>query len=130
MSKIKKGDVVGRISYGKDIVFKVSNIIKARDNEEIAILKGITIRIEADAPMADLEAVKKQEIDNNMRILEDKLEEKIKQSDISTYKKLFFLPKVINIENKKLMKQNGKILHLDGDISFIYTLQTSLNTRF
>ena len=28
MSRIKKGDIVGRISYGKDILFVVDRIIK------------------------------------------------------------------------------------------------------
>ena len=44
MKKIKKGDMVGRKSYGKDIIFIVDRIIKTKD-KEIAILKGLTIRI-------------------------------------------------------------------------------------
>lgn len=94
-------------------MFKVSSIIKTRDNEEFAILKGITIRIEADAPITDLEAVEKEDAANNMRLLDNELEKKIKQSDISAYKKLFFIPKGIIAENRKIVKQNGKILHLD-----------------
>lgn len=38
MKKIKKGDIVGRISYGKDIFFIVERIIKTK-NGTIAILK-------------------------------------------------------------------------------------------
>ena len=40
MSRIKKGDIVARKSYGKDIIFTVKNIIKTK-KENIAILKGI-----------------------------------------------------------------------------------------
>lgn len=40
MKKIKKGDIVGRLSYGKDIYFTVERIIKTR-NSDIAILKRI-----------------------------------------------------------------------------------------
>jgi len=40
MKKIKKGDIVGRLSYGKDIYFIVERIIKTR-NGDIAILKRI-----------------------------------------------------------------------------------------
>lgn len=40
MKKINKGDIVGRISYGKDIYFMVERIIKTK-NEDIAILKRI-----------------------------------------------------------------------------------------
>ena len=38
MKKIKKGDIVGRLSYGKDIVFIVERIVKTNDNKEFAIL--------------------------------------------------------------------------------------------
>lgn len=34
----------------------------------------------------------------------------------------------ININGYKSQKISGKILHLDGDCIFVYTLQTSLNT--
>ena len=37
--EVKKGDVVGRVSYGKDILFKVENIIKTRNGASYAILK-------------------------------------------------------------------------------------------
>ncbi len=38
MKKIKKGDIVGRISHGKDIYFIVERIIKTKTGD-IAILK-------------------------------------------------------------------------------------------
>lgn len=47
--EIKKGDIVGRKSYGKDIIFYVSKIIKVKNGKSYAILKGIDYRIEADA---------------------------------------------------------------------------------
>lgn len=74
---IKKGDIVVRKSYGKDIIFKVVKIIKS-NNSQIAILKGVTLRIEADAPIEDLEMAQKQRIENNMRNLNIKLEDRIK----------------------------------------------------
>lgn len=113
MYKIKKGDIVGRISYGKDILFTVENIIKHANGKKVAILKGIILRIEADADVEDLELVEKQKIQNKMRNLEDRLEDKIKRSE-KIYK-----------SNKKVEKRvffargeenlNGNILHLDGD---------------
>ena len=39
MRKIRKGDIVGRISYGKDVIFEVTKIIKTSNGAEIAILK-------------------------------------------------------------------------------------------
>lgn len=79
MDKIKKGDVVGRKSYGKDILFTVQKITKKANGEVIAILKGITIRIEADAPISDLVVIEKERVENNMRSLETKLEDRIKR---------------------------------------------------
>ena len=53
MKEIKKGDIVGRKSYGKDILFEVSRIIETKQ-EDIAILTGIIERIQADSKISDL----------------------------------------------------------------------------
>lgn len=37
--KVKKGDVVARISYGKDILFVIDRIISLKNGEAYAILK-------------------------------------------------------------------------------------------
>lgn len=110
MYKIKKGDIVGRISYGKDILFSVENIIKSSDGKQVAILKGLILRIEADANIDDLVLIEKQQVQSNMRGLENKIEDKIKKClGKETYK-----------EKRKFLKRsqevrNGRILHLDGD---------------
>ena len=68
MKKIKKGDVVGRISYRKDIFFVVDRLIKLNNNTKIAILKGLTMRIKADSPLEDLEIIDKNIIQNTIDI--------------------------------------------------------------
>lgn len=115
MNKIKKGDVVGRISYGKDILFTVERIIKLTDKKEIAILKGMTVRVEADAPVEDLELIQKQEIEKSLRSLDIKLDEKIKSYDNKKIKLNFNLFK--NTKEKRSIEKivTGTILHLDGD---------------
>ena len=99
--KIMIGDVVARKSYNKDIFFIVSQIINLNDGSSIAILKGMTKRIEADAPIIDLE-----------KITGDTLKEKEKE-----FEKM--LSSRINEFNNNYRLQrnyeNGKILHLDGD---------------
>ena len=60
MNEIKKGDVVGRKSYGKDIFFIVKNILVV-PTKKIAILVGLTERIEADSDIEDLEKIPKEE---------------------------------------------------------------------
>ena len=95
---IKKGNIVGRKSYNKDIYFIIDKIIKSSLNKQIAILKGLNIRIIADSPLEDLEIISKKEILDNTKYLEQNLERIIK-SKIRTRQKVYI----------------GKILHLDGD---------------
>ena len=52
MREIKKGDIVGRKSYGNDILFEVSRIIETKQ-EDIAILTGIIDRIQADSKISE-----------------------------------------------------------------------------
>lgn len=100
--KLKKGDIVGRISYEKDIVFVISNIIKCK-NEEIAILKGLITRIEADSPISDLELIQEDKIIQLLNTCDIELEQ-IKKNVI--YKKEPL---------KRTKSYYGRILHLDGD---------------
>lgn len=113
MYKIKKGDIVGRISYGKDILFSVENVIKRRDGKKVAILKGLILRIEADADIEDLELIEKQQVENNMRSLEDKFEDKVKKCAKKRINKDTIEKRVFLMRSEE--KKNGKILHLDGD---------------
>ena len=73
--RIRKGDIVGRKSYGKDILFIVDKFIRLNNKKEYAILKGMTIRIEADAPIEDLQLID-ENIDENTLIEENKKERK------------------------------------------------------
>ena len=57
MREIKKGDIVSRNSYKNDIMFEVKKILKLVDDRKIAILRGIDVRVEADAPIEDLKLV-------------------------------------------------------------------------
>ena len=105
MNNIKIGDIVGRISYGKDIIFSVKNII-SQNGRDIAILKGLTIRIETDAPIEDLELIKKEVIENKIDLIDRNIENKIKE--YREYRDL-------NTRNIRRKIRTGKILHLDGD---------------
>jgi spore coat assembly protein len=101
---IKKGDIVGRKSYGKDVFFIVDNILKTRLNNRFATLKGLNIRIMADSPIEDLEVINKRDVINSIKYSDSYLEERIKIAK--------------NRVNNTLKRQKiytGKILHLDGD---------------
>ena len=101
MRKIKKGDIVTRNSYNHDIVFKVDKIIKMTNNYKVAILKGIDIRIEADAQIQDLKLLNKQEEKEIETLLRNKLEKSINKANYD--------------ERLQGVIKTGKILHLDGD---------------
>lgn len=79
MEKIRKGDIVGRKSYGKDILFTVEKIIHRKNEKPVAILRGLIIRIEADATLDDLVIMEQKQIEKNIRSLEDRLEDKIRR---------------------------------------------------
>lgn len=95
--EIKKGDIVGRYSYNSDIVFFVDRIICIDKSNKIAILKGVNRRIEADAPIYDLQKLDSKKIDNFLRSLDNNFYKQINKSE----------------RNNK--EYTGKILHLDGD---------------
>ena len=103
MREIKKGDIVSRMSYGNDIIFYVKGIIKLANKKRIALLKGIDVRIEADAPVEDLRNVTKEEQKICEKELKDRINNKAKckgKQDEYRRRKIIY---------------TGKILHLDGD---------------
>ena len=109
MKKIKKGDIVARKSYGKDIVFYVKRIIKTSP-ENIAILCGLYERIVADSKLDDLELLNRAQLQNITQSQENKLNARIDRK-IKDYRFNF-------LEDEQQLRERiitGKILHLDGD---------------
>ena len=114
MEKVKKGDIVDRISYGTDIIFCVKKILKLKSGKKIALLKGITERIEADSYLEDLYIIDKRALQREIETFDRKVDLKIEN-----YRKK-------NISKKSILKNNriyqigipGKILHLDGDSKY------------
>lgn len=127
MKKIKQGDIVGRKSYEKDILFRVKRIFKTNEGE-IAILRGITERVEADCKIEDLEFIEKDRLEQSIKGMDTRMEERIGQRKEPRYH--------IGIvtKNKRTREKivTGKILHLDGDKkysqkSYLYYQKLGLN---
>ena len=97
--KIKKGDFVARKSYGKDILFIVDRIIKLKNGNSYAILKGVTIRIEADAPVEDIEKVERNRIASSEKKIQEQLLKRLNNRK----------------QYRNYTMKTGRILHLDGD---------------
>ena len=100
---IEVGDYVVRISYNRDILFKVLEI----KSNGIVKLKGISYRVIADAPLSDLELA------GGMRFTskENDLMEQIQ----TTVKNLVLEKKIIKDKHKPILQKTGKVLHIDGD---------------
>ena len=91
MKRIKKGDIVGRLSYNKDIFFIVKDI---RDKKNV-LLEGVFVRIIADSDISDLELINQKEINQQESIIKQGIAKEENRNGIKTV--------------------TGKILHLDGD---------------
>ena len=107
VKKIRKGDIVTRKSYNNDVFFWVKDIVMSIDKLQMAILKGVTLRIEASAYINDLELVDKSFVYNELRKFEDNINSKAN----------ILIDKYKRRENsrKDFIRNNAVILHLDGD---------------
>lgn len=114
MSKIKKGDIVGRKSYGKDIVFTVKRIINTSKGA-IAVLTGLVDRIEADSDIEDLEPIEKQYVKREIKRLNEKLESQVRKSRGEHFEQEYRIGIFSKNEKNQERIITGKILHLDGD---------------
>ena len=112
MNYIKKGDIVGRKSYNKDIIFTVKNIIRTKRND-VAILKGVTKRIEVDSNIDDLEIIEKKDIKKNFAELDNELQKRIEKINREDDNYIIGIFTKDNRAQEKII--TGKILHLDGD---------------
>jgi spore coat assembly protein len=125
MAELKIGDIVARRSYGCDVFFKVADIT-SNGTEKIITLKGISYRIEADAPESDLELQpenKVAEYRNKCCIL---AERGTRDYTFSRYRGYQKKARYRDTSNDKAgyIKKPGKVLHLDGDEEY---LETCLN---
>lgn len=92
--ELKRGDLVTRKSYNHDTIFKITNI-----KNDIYYLKGIEVRLYADALLTDLEKYTSNDSPNNEPKPETKEDLKLDRGDY------FYLP--------------AKILHIDGDKDYL-----------
>lgn len=84
------GDYVTRNSYNNDVVFKITSI-----NGELAFLKGIQVRLWADALLTDLQKYQFDEREADDTFFDD----------LDVRSEYFYLP--------------GKILHIDADEDYL-----------
>jgi len=118
MPKFKIGDIVVRKSYGKDIYFKVINIVEKNDSEDYVMLKGMDHRLIADAPISDLEMPPSEEVNSDKLVYAKKINKNIK--------KILMERKVTGSRSRgfrsdEVFGRAGKVLHIDADEEYLNT---------
>jgi spore coat assembly protein len=115
------GDLVVRKSHGKDIIFKVIDIDKRDMGLNRCVLKGMHLRLVADAPVTDLEAITAECLRNEVIKLErvqrsgldrafdrrkgERRQKDLLRGDLSKKYSFFDVP--------------GRVLHIDGDEEYL-----------
>ena len=121
MSEIKIGDLVARKSYKCDILFKVMEIVNQSGRGTVYILKGVNMRIIADAPGEDLAV----QTDRDLRKFEDSNRRAVRKCMDGAARSGKAGIKARGIRNAFLYRgqesfgRPGRILHLDGDRDYL-----------
>lgn len=104
------GDVVARLSHDQDIFFRIEQI-QASNGERSAILKGLNLRLLADAPVIDLVPKNSAEVAyyerEDIKMIYQKLH------------KVTYQRKAIQDDQKDFFEIPGRVLHLDGDQDYL-----------
>lgn len=123
--RIREGDIVVRKSYGQDILFQVVSVELYAVGDGRATLKGVNVRLLADAPISDLIlADERAVIDLKRQMVRESAEhlrtirvrritetqtrqkrDRRRGRDVSAAEDLFDLP--------------GRVLHIDGDPDYL-----------
>lgn len=116
------GEYVVRKSYGRDITFKIIDI-KEKKNKKIYILKGINFRIIADSLEDDLENVGDDFAGDKDRIFNSRVNESIRRAMVLRGRgvKTSQKSQKISKNDHLVFGRPGKILHVDGDSSYLET---------
>lgn len=124
MVSVKIGDVVTRASYNRDVFFKVVGIC---DDTHCATLKGINVRVLADAPMEDLVIPASSEVREYKK-------EYIRHSNESMER--IFYRRELDKQRRFTRNNNddgsngffdvpGMVLHIDGDEEYLQLCMTT-----
>jgi spore coat assembly protein len=115
---MKQGDYVARKSYGRDVVFRIEEIVGT-----IAVLRGVEYRLLADAPLDDLEIADDPFTppDNRWRDALEHLRDyrRLATARIREIAGPFMAGPDGDEEADRYFEVPGKVLHLDGDAAYL-----------
>lgn len=111
------GDIVSRISYGHDLLFRISSLSK-----DVATLHGKDLRLEVDAPVNDLVRVEKRDLEEK-HVKEKKQEEfsyRLFRQDYQFMKEKREYQATDGFQNESsYFHLSAKVLHIDGDRNYL-----------
>lgn len=115
------GDLVIRKSHGGDIVFKVTEIFQDGAEQMHCALKGLHLRLVADAPLEDLERVDAEHLRDEILRMENMHNESLKRVMM---RRSIEHERAENNKPENAKKYNffdlpGRVLHIDGDEEYL-----------
>lgn len=124
MEQIQIGDIVGRKSYNSDVLFKVVDIFEEGDILK-AKLKGLDVRLLADAPVDDLETkspediltFRHQVIEKNNECLRKIMMNRDLMRRSGEYREFAWNGGFRS--NAEFFEVPGTVIHLDGDEEYL-----------
>lgn len=114
-------DIVGRISYNCDIIFRVTDI-RVENGVKMVVLYGEDFRLVADAPYEDLVKVKhseRQKISAESRSREEQSYILFQQDVELLRQKQEFEVTESYSNNSGYFQMPGRVLHIDGDPNYL-----------
>ncbi|MCZ8523714.1 MULTISPECIES: sporulation peptidase YabG [Paenibacillus] len=117
---MRQGDLVTRRSYGGDIVFKIQEI-----RQQLAVLRGVEMRLLADAPLPDLDAAPQLDPYQYTITQPPKWMEAMRRPQASQMAAAAGTPwsaqspAAAQAAKTAYFELPGKVLHLDGDPNYL-----------
>jgi spore coat assembly protein len=116
---ITRGDTVSRISHANDVLFEVVRVVAREDGDTTCVLKGLDTRLVADAPLSDLKKVYSDELELCKKKVCHEAEDRVRKACLCHVDEEHKLRMRNRISEKEYVKIPGKVLHVDGDESYL-----------
>lgn len=126
------GDIVGRLSHDSDILFKITEILDD-GQEKRALLRGLDVRLIADAPFQDLEKksaaevrkYRQEYIKKNSDCLRRIFERRVEDQSRHFFREMNVTGNMLRGDNSAYFELPGTVLHLDGDKEYLDLCKTT-----
>jgi spore coat assembly protein len=124
MAECRKGDVVVRKKYGGDVMFRIVGITHDESGNEMALLKGLFLRLMADAPVGDLKIVSQHDLNTQQVkaevITQDHVHQVLRRRERRQDRSGWRSEPAEKKEKRLPFFDNpGKVLHIDGDSEYL-----------